>query len=124
MTAAGVGTADVPDATSTGTSRAGLGSGARENIASCADDQEAARRWRLVLGRYAGDTLPVAPQDQGLDRTLGHLYDREYTARGHRHGDGDDSRAARGGGGRGGSAVAGLDWLESARGSASSSVIP
>lgn len=115
MTAAGVGAADVRDATSTGTPRDGSGPGAGEPAGSRADDQEAARRWRLVLGRYSGDTLPVAPQDQGLDRTLGHLYDREYTARGHRHGDDDDSRAGRGGGGRGGSVVAGLDWLESAR---------
>ena len=85
-------------------------------VAGRADDQEAARRWRLVLGRYAGDTLPVAPPDQALDRTLGHLYDREYTARGHRHGTGGDPGEGRGrGGGRGGSVVEGLDWLGSAR---------
>nr|WP_081895897.1 hypothetical protein [Cellulosimicrobium sp. MM] len=87
-------------------------------VAGRADDQEAARRWRLVLGRYAGDTLSVAPPDQSLDRTLGHLYDREYTARGHRHGTGGDPDGDRGrgrGGGRGGSVVEGLDWLGSAR---------
>ena len=60
----------------------------------------------------------MAPPDQALDRTLGHLYDREYTARGHRHGTGGDPDGDRGrgrGGGRGGSVVEGLDWLGSAR---------
>ncbi len=94
----------------------GLGADVRADVR--ADDREAARRWRLVLGRYAGDALPVAPSDQAIDRTLGHLYDREYTARGHRHGSGggpDGGGRSGRGGGRGGSVVEGLDWLGSAR---------
>lgn len=66
---------------------------------------EASRRWRLVLGRYADNALPNAPADANLDRTLGYLYDREYEARGHRHGSG----------GQGGtldpSALRAIDWL-------------
>lgn len=79
--------------------------------------REAARRWRLVLGRYAGDRLPVAAADTALDGALGYLYDREYTARGHRHG-GAGARGGQGRRGRGGteaSVVQGLSWLESAR---------
>ena len=52
---------------------------------------ELARRWRLVLGRYADQQLPTASGDAELETTLAYLYDREYEARGHR-------RAAGGGG--------------------------
>lgn len=70
---------------------------------------EPARRWRLVLGRYAENNLPRDGADTRLDETLGYLYDREYTARGHRH--------AKGGGGTlDPSAVQALDWLGRARG--------
>nr|WP_260173637.1 DUF5682 family protein [Nocardioides albus] len=72
-------------------------------------DQEAARRWRLVLGRYSQDALPVQADDGGLERALSYLYDREYTGRGHQLG---------GGRGRGGSldpsALRALDWLGTA----------
>lgn len=77
------------------------------------DEHEAARRWRLVLGRYAGAALPSRAEDARLERTLAHLYDREYAARGHQHGSGEVEKGR--GGGRGGSVVAGLDWLETAR---------
>ncbi|MFC7024069.1 VWA domain-containing protein [Promicromonospora thailandica] len=85
-----------------------------------AADDEAARRWRLVLGRYAADELSVGQQDQGLERSLSYLYDREYTARGHRTGGGD--RAGGGSGrsaGLGGSQPHGVDvtalgWLSEA----------
>ena len=40
---------------------------------------------RLVLGRYAESNLPRGGGDAELDQALGYLYDREYTARGHRH---------------------------------------
>ena len=66
------------------------------------------RRWRLVLGRYAEQRLPSDAADAGLDATLGYLYDREYTSRGHAHVKG----------GRGSldpSALKALDWLGSAR---------
>ena len=70
---------------------------------------EQARRWRLVLGRYAESNLPRDGADAGMDETLGYLYDREYTARGHRH--------AKGGGGTlDPSAVKALNWLGRARG--------
>jgi Mg-chelatase subunit ChlD len=75
-------------------------------------DTEAARRWRLILGRYANDTLPAGrftTEDAAIERTLGYLYDREYTARGHRQGDQ----------GKGGSldpsALTALNWLGGAR---------
>ena len=66
------------------------------------------RRWRLVLGRYAEQRLPSDAADAGLDATLGYLYDREYTARGHQHLKG-------GGGSLDPSALTALDWLGSAR---------
>jgi hypothetical protein len=85
-------------------------------------DDEAARRWRLVLGRYAADQLSVGQQDAGLERSLRYLYDREYTARGHRVGQGTGSdggsRPGRGAG-LGGSQPHGVDvtalgWLNEA----------
>lgn len=81
-------------------------------------DDEAARRWRLVLGRYAADQLSVGQQDEGLERSLRYLYDREYTARGHRVGRGPEDRGARPGRGAGlgssqphGVDVTALAWL-------------
>jgi Mg-chelatase subunit ChlD len=64
---------------------------------------ELARRWRLVLGRYADRQLPGAAADAELDAALGYLYDREYTARGHRH--------AKDGGSLDPSALTALNWL-------------
>lgn len=69
---------------------------------------ESARRWRLVLGRYAENNLPRGAGDGELDEALGYLYDREYTARGH--------RTAKGGGGSlDPSAIKTLNWLRRAR---------
>jgi hypothetical protein len=65
-----------------------------------------ARRWRLVLGRYAQSALPCDLGDSTLDRTLGYLYDREYTARGHRLG---------GSGSLDPSAIKAINWLGTAR---------
>lgn len=74
-----------------------------------AEPADLARRWRLVLGRYADRALPTGTADGELDATLGYLYDREYTARGHRH--------VRGGGGSlDPSALTALNWLGRARG--------
>ncbi|MFD6443725.1 VWA domain-containing protein [Promicromonospora sp. NPDC060204] len=94
------------------------------DAAPSVSDDEAARRWRLVLGRYAADELQVSQQDQGLERSLRYLYDREYTARGHRvgRGTGPGEGGARGGGGGaglGGSQPHGVDvtalgWLSEA----------
>ena len=52
------------------------------------DGDLAARRWRMVLGRYAEPNLPRRHQDADLDDALGYVYDREYTGRGHRLGAG------------------------------------
>jgi len=77
------------------------------------DHDLAVRRWRMVLGRYAQSALPRHPEDAGLDGTLGYLYDREYTERGHRLS--DSGAANRDGAGRGGgldaSALRAIDWL-------------
>lgn len=74
-------------------------------------DEEAARRWRLVLGRYAAEHLSVPGEDAGLERSLRYLYDREYAARGHRAGRGEhDQRPGRGGGTLDPSVVHGVDW--------------
>ena len=76
-------------------------------------DQEAARRWRLVLGRYAAQELQQGPGDAGIERALQYLYDREYVERGHRLG---KQPGARGGGGSlDPSALKALDWLGQAR---------
>ena len=74
-----------------------------------ADHQvEMAMRWRLVLGKYAGDSLgydSLAERAEGegmserlveaqaMDSPLSHIYDREYSARAHRSASptGDDS---------------------------------
>ncbi len=70
---------------------------------------EQSRRWRLVLGRYAESNLPRGGGDAELDQALGYLYDREYTARGHRHAKG-------GGGSLDPSAVTAINWLGKSRG--------
>ena len=62
------------------------------------DPALAARRRRMVLGRYAEPVLPRDPADIGLDDTLGYLYDREYTGRGHVLGGPDPSGPGGGGG--------------------------
>lgn len=66
-----------------------------------------ARRWRLVLGRYANQQLPADRSDAAMDRTLGYLYDREYAARG--------LRRAKGGGSLDPSALTAISWLHGAR---------
>ena len=76
------------------------------------DGDLAARRWRMVLGRYAEPNLPRRHQDADLDDALGYVYDREYTGRGHRlgAGGGDGTRAT-----PGPSVIRAVDWLDSAR---------
>lgn len=78
-----------------------------------AEELEAARRWRLVLGRYAAQELPQDPADAGVERALQYLYDREYVERGHRLGKGPGGRG--GGGSLDPSALKALDWLGQAR---------
>lgn len=73
-------------------------------------DLETARRWRLILGRYADRALDQAalnPTDARLEKTLDYLYNREYQRRSHvqggRSGSLDDSQ------------LTALNWLEQAR---------
>ncbi|QDW63704.1 VWA domain-containing protein [Oerskovia sp. KBS0722] len=81
--------------------------------AATAEELEAVRRWRLVLGRYAAQELPQDPSDAGVERALQYLYDREYVERGHRLGKGPGGRG--GGGSLDPSALKALDWLGQAR---------
>ena len=71
---------------------------------------EVARRWRLILGRYAEGGLAgqLSGGDAELDQVLGYLYDREYTERGHRH-----QRGA--GGSLDPSSLTAINWLERTR---------
>ena len=75
------------------------------------NNPEAIRRWRLILGRYAENSLSrdqFGVGDAELDQVLGYLYDREYTERGHRH--------QRGAGGSGDpSSLTAINWLEKTR---------
>lgn len=87
-------------------------SGARDERSP--EQREAARRWRLVLGRYAQELTPqgqgLGPQDQQIEQSLGYLYDRAYTSRGHLH-----ARTPGKGGSLDPSALTGLNWLAGAR---------
>ena len=72
---------------------------------------DAARRWRLVLGRYAGDTLGadvLDARDRELDGALDYLYGREYAGK-------LRSRGGARGAGLEASQVQALDWLERSR---------
>jgi Mg-chelatase subunit ChlD len=71
---------------------------------------DGARRWRLVLGRYAGDTLgqdALDAHDRELDLSLDYLYGREY--------DGKVRAGGRRGAGLDPSQIRALDWLERSR---------
>ena len=74
-------------------------------------DQEILRRWRLVLGRYAKQTVDPAEMsanDLQLDQTLDYLYGREYDRRGL-------LRAPGAGGTLDSSQITAIDWLQRAR---------
>ncbi|MDO5063744.1 MAG: DUF5682 family protein [Actinomyces bowdenii] len=82
------------------------------------DAAVATRRWRLILGRYAEPRLARHTQDQGLDETLGHLYDREYRSRGHQLCPAPGSARQEGStrpGGLGPSVLQTVTWLATAR---------
>ena len=72
---------------------------------------EAARRWRLILGRYAERSLSgnqFDKDDGEIDQVLAFLYDREYAERGH--------RSQRGGrGSLDPSQLTAITWLERSR---------
>jgi Mg-chelatase subunit ChlD len=64
------------------------------------DDARAAARWRLVLGRFAEERLPIGPGDGTygrMDRMLDYLYGREYAGRGVRAPGGRPGGASRAG---------------------------
>ncbi|KAF1072123.1 MAG: hypothetical protein GAK45_00301 [Pseudomonas citronellolis] len=73
-------------------------------------DLETARRWRLILGRYADRAFDQAPLDQAdrqLEQTLDFLYNREYQRRGHAQGQRAGSLDP--------SQLTALNWLDQAR---------
>lgn len=75
------------------------------------NDQEILRRWRLVLGRYAKQTMDPAEmsaRDHQLDQSLDYLYGREYERRGM-------LRAPGAGGTLDPSQITAIDWLRRAR---------
>lgn len=66
------------------------------------------RRWRLVLGRYAResmDSASMSARDQQLDQSLDYLYGREYDGRGIVRGDANLDP----------SQIKAIDWLERTR---------
>ena len=60
-------------------------------------------RWRLILGDFADNSLPLDPADQGMDEALYFLYNREY---------GQDQGMREEKGGRGQSALTVPGWLK------------
>lgn len=73
---------------------------------------EAARRWRLVLGRYAGDNLGgggLNGRDGEIDATLDYLYGREYAGKVR------SPRNGQRGAGLDPSQIQALDWLQRSR---------
>ena len=72
---------------------------------------ETARRWRLILGRYADQSIgrdQFGPGDDDLEQALSYLYDRDYAERGHKLRPG-------GGGGSDPSQLTAITWLERTR---------
>ena len=70
------------------------------------DKHEIVNRWRLILGDFAENSLPLDPENAELDGTLYFLYNREYT----------DEQGIRNDfpnrGGRGGSMLTVPGWLK------------
>src|SRR5262249_38311093 len=54
------------------------------------EEDQAIARWRLMLGRYADESLPGALSGRAMrmDEALDYLYGREYSRRGAREGPG------------------------------------
>ncbi|NDV57120.1 VWA domain-containing protein [Bacteroides sp. 519] len=69
------------------------------------DNQQIVNRWRLILGDFAEDNLPLNPEDRELDGALYFLYNREY---GSEHGMRDQNPNK---GGREGSMLTVPGWL-------------
>lgn len=71
-----------------------------------ADDKEMLSRWRLILGQFAENNIPLDGDMEETEDALAFLYDREYSAEG-RGMRGDDDRT----GGRGASVFTVPQWL-------------
>lgn len=75
-------------------------------------DQKMLRRWRLILGRYAEQSMDravMSDRDRLMEQSLDYLYSREYEGRGM-------MRAPAGSGGSlDDSAVTAIDWLQRTR---------
>ena len=69
------------------------------------DNQQIVNRWRLILGDFAESSLPLNPDDEGLDGALYFLYNREY---GDEQGMREENSSR---GGRGGSLLTVPGWL-------------
>lgn len=76
-------------------------------------DTEQARRWRLILGRYAKASLEQAQfgvEEHRLERALDYLYQHEYQRRGI-----EQQRQSGLGGGLEGSQLTAINWLNQSR---------
>ena len=74
-------------------------------------DHETLRRWRLLLGRYAGqsiDPTEMSARDLQLDESLDYLYGQEYERRGMLRSQGGGASLDR-------SQIKAIDWLQRAR---------
>ena len=72
------------------------------------DEREMLSRWRLILGQFAEENLPLDGSYSGEDECLAYLYDHEYTeGRGIRSKENSPDRS----GGRGGSVFSVPEWL-------------
>ncbi|HEX9296145.1 MAG TPA: VWA domain-containing protein [Polyangiaceae bacterium] len=78
------------------------------------DHARALARWRLVLGRFAEERVPLQGNASlaRMDQMLDYLYGREYARRGVRAGSGSPG----GGAGRGPSTLTVPDWIREVRG--------
>jgi len=75
------------------------------------NDQEILRRWRLVLGRYAKESIDsseMSSHDHELDQSLDYLYGREYEGRG-------IYRTPGAGGSLDAGQIKAIDWLDRTR---------
>jgi Mg-chelatase subunit ChlD len=81
-------------------------------MSSAEHGRDAARRWRLALGRYSERALGVSLDRTGerIDRALDYLYSREYAGRGVR-----PESAERGPGGLDASQLSVPEWLNEVR---------
>lgn len=70
------------------------------------DEQQLVNRWRLILGDFAEESLPLNAEDRDLDGALYFLYNREY---GDEQGMREDNPSR---GGRGGSMLTVPGWLK------------